>query len=90
MHVVKKKSQGQGIMVSGTIIHNVGFVSATGEQIEAAERNRQERCNASAAAAAGGENVKVEKFRPIDKLYVDNSGKHWSYHLFEYGKNKEG
>lgn len=23
-------------------------------------------------------------------LYVDEAGNYWSYHLFEYGKNKEG
>ncbi|CAB1096130.1 unnamed protein product [Ectocarpus sp. CCAP 1310/34] len=90
VHVVRKKSPGQGIMVSGTIIHNVGFVSATKREIKSAEQLRRKRCNASAAAAKRGENVKVEVYRRIDKLYVDEEGNYWSYHLFEYGKNKEG
>ena len=34
--------------------------------------------------------MKVEKFRPIDMLHEDEHGQYWSYHLFEYGKNKEG
>ncbi|CAB1098494.1 unnamed protein product [Ectocarpus sp. CCAP 1310/34] len=89
-HVPVKKSQGQGIMVSGTIIHNLGFFSASREQIKEAERNRRKRCAASVAAKRRGENVKVEKFRPIDMLHKDEHGRYWSYHLFEYGKNKEG
>ncbi|CAB1110028.1 unnamed protein product [Ectocarpus sp. CCAP 1310/34] len=89
-HVPVKKSQGQGIMVSGTIIHNVGFFSASRAQIQDAERNRRKRCAASAAAKRRGENVKVEKFRPIDMLHEDEHGQYWSYHLFEYGKNMEG
>ncbi|CAB1110881.1 unnamed protein product [Ectocarpus sp. CCAP 1310/34] len=81
---------GVGITVSGTIIHNVGFFSASRAQIQDAERNRRKRCAASAAAKRRGENVKVEKFRPIDMLHEDEHGQYWSYHLFEYGKNKEG
>ncbi|CAB1098930.1 unnamed protein product [Ectocarpus sp. CCAP 1310/34] len=89
---VKKSQQGQGIMVSGTIIHNLGFFSASREQIKEAERNRRKRCAASVAAKRRGENVKVEKFRPtIDMLHKDEHGRYWSLHLFEYyGKNKEG
>ncbi|CAB1101654.1 unnamed protein product [Ectocarpus sp. CCAP 1310/34] len=34
--------------------------------------------------------VKEEKYRPIDMLHVDEAGNHWSYHLFKYGKNKDG
>ncbi|CAB1096333.1 unnamed protein product [Ectocarpus sp. CCAP 1310/34] len=88
--VVTKKSPGQGIMVSGTIIHNVGFFSASPAQIDQANRNRKMRCRESAAAARRGENVKEEKYRAIDMLHVDEDGNSWSYHLFEYGKNKEG
>ncbi|CAB1112280.1 unnamed protein product [Ectocarpus sp. CCAP 1310/34] len=89
-HVPVKTSQGQGIMVSGTIIHNLGFFSASREQIKEAERNRRKRCAASVAAKRRGEKVKVEKFRPIDMLHKDEHGRYWSYDLFEYGKNEEG
>ena len=90
MRYMKQKSPGQGIMVSGTIIHNVGFVLATKSQIKEAEAHRRKRCRDSAAAARRGHNVKVEKYRPIDMLYVDEAADHWSFYLFEYGKTKEG
>eukprot|EP00903_Cladosiphon_okamuranus_P019937 g18322.t1 len=77
-------------MVSGTIIHNVGFFSASPSQVAEAESNRKKCCRESAAAARRGENIKPERYRPIDMLHVDNDGNYWSFHLFEYGKNKEG
>lgn len=63
-------------MVSGTIIHKVGFFSASREQIKEVERNRWKRCAASATAKRRGGNVEVEKFRPIDMLHKDEHGQH--------------
>ncbi|CAM9291726.1 unnamed protein product, partial [Phaeothamnion confervicola] len=37
------------------------------------------------SAAAGG-----ARFRKVDHLWYGEKGECWSFHLFEYGKNREG
>ena len=81
---MKHKGEGQGMMVSGNLVHNIGFPTCTQDQIKLAEDRRQTRI-----AANTDPNVK-EVFRPIDKLYQDADGLFWLFHIFEYGKNKEG
>lgn len=85
MQIINKKGEGVGLMVSGCMLLNVGFVSATEAQVAQAEELRRERIKAS----EGDPNVR-EEFRPIDMLYKDGNGLFWTYHTFEYGKNKEG
>lgn len=81
---IKVKGDGTGLMVAGSIAHNIGFVSVTAKQVEAAQRLRKRRIKANT-----NPNVR-EQYRPIDTLAEDEAGNFWTYHTFEYGKNREG
>ena len=84
MQHMNKKGEGTGSIVSGCMLLNIGFVSATAEQVLKAEENRRARI-----AANTDPNVK-EVFRPIDMLHKDAAGLAWTFFMFEYGKNREG
>ncbi|CAB1109985.1 unnamed protein product [Ectocarpus sp. CCAP 1310/34] len=93
MHGLKKKGEGQGIMISGTIVGDVGFVEGTQDDIDKAQDLRRERCRISEEKHAAGDHTRPEKYRDINMLYFEGEGddrKFSTYYKFEYGKNKEG
>ncbi|CAB1103902.1 unnamed protein product [Ectocarpus sp. CCAP 1310/34] len=51
-HALKKKGDGQGIMTSGTIVDNVGFVAGDQADIDKAQAFRRKRCDTSATEHA--------------------------------------
>lgn len=90
VHGLKKKGDGAGIMISGTIVDTLGFVAGDQDDIDKAQDLRRERCRISSAKHAAGDTTKPEEYRDIDMLHKDDDGKFWTYYKFEYGKNKEG
>ena len=97
VHGLKKKGEGLGIMISGTIVGDIGFVEGTQEGIDNAQDLRRERCRLSEEKHAAGDPARPEKYRDIDMLYFegdgdgDGDGRTFStYYKFEYGKNKAG
>ncbi|CAB1115115.1 unnamed protein product [Ectocarpus sp. CCAP 1310/34] len=82
-HALKKKGDGQGIMISGTIVDNVGFVAGGQADIDEAQALRRKWCDTSATEHAAGDPTKPETYRNIDKLYKDEDGKFWTYYRFE-------
>ena len=90
MHGLKKKEDGAGIMISGTIVDNMGLITGDQDDIDKVQDLRRERCRISAAKHAAGDPTEPEAYRDIHTLYKDNVGTFWTYYKFEYGKNKEG
>ena len=93
MHEQKNKGEGQGIMISGTILCDVGFIEGTQDDIDKAQDLRRERCRISREQHAAGDETKPEKYPDINMLYFEGEGddrKFSTYYKFEYGKNKEG
>ncbi|CAM9624044.1 unnamed protein product, partial [Pylaiella littoralis] len=83
---LKKKGERAGIMISGTIVDNVGFVAGNQSDIDKAQELRRQRCRK--AAVAGGL-AEPEKYRDISMLH-EEAGMFHTYFKLEYGKNKEG
>ncbi|CAB1112352.1 unnamed protein product [Ectocarpus sp. CCAP 1310/34] len=83
-----------GMMISGTIVGDVGFVEGTQADINKAQELRRERCRISREKKhAAGDPTRPEKYRDIEILYFEGEGddrKFSTYQKFEYGKNKAG
>lgn len=54
MQLLKKKGEGTGLMVSGSIAHNIGFIKCNAAQKRQAEDHRRARIAAAAASMARG------------------------------------
>ena len=84
VHGLKKKGDGAGIMISGTIVDNVGLIEGDQDDINKAKALRRERCDLSAHQyAAGYTTNRPEEYRDIDMLFKDVDGKFWTYFKFE-------